>query len=85
MQRTKVEKYIYKVCTKTASGDFITECDYESPVKITSQKEQKRVLTELGYPGSLLVLVDTETACYEMSDDEFFAHAVKVQKTENEK
>ena len=85
MQRTKVEKYIYKVCTKTPSGDFITERDYESPVKITSQKDQNKVLAELGYPGSVLVLVDTETACYEMSDDEFFAHAVKVQKTENEK
>ena len=85
MQRTKVEKYNYKVCTKTPSGDFITECDYESPVKVTSQTEQKRVLSELGYPGSVLVLVDTETACYEMADDEFFAHAVKVQKTENEK
>ena len=85
MQRTKVEKYIYKVCTKIQSGDFITERDYESPVKVTSQKEQKRVLAELGYPGSMLVLVDTETACYEMPDDEFFAHAVKVQKTENEK
>lgn len=85
MQRTKVEKYIYKVFTKTPSGDFITERDYESPVKITSQKDQKKVLAELGYPGSALVLVDTETACYEMPDDEFFAHAVKVQKTENEK
>ena len=72
MQRTKVEKYIYKVCTKTTSGDFITERDYESPVKITSQKDQKKVLAELGYPGSVLVLVDTETACYEMPDDEFF-------------
>ena len=85
MQRTKVEKYIYKVCTKTPSGDFITECDYESPVKFTSQRDQKRLLAELGYPCSVLVLVDTETACYEMPDDEFFAHAVKVQKTENEK
>ena len=85
MQRTKVEKYIYKVCTKTPYGDFITERDYESPVKVTSQKKQKRVLAELGYPGSVLVLVDTETVCYEMPDDEFFAHAVKVQKTENEK
>lgn len=85
MQRTRVEKYIYKVCTKTPSGDFITECDHESPRKITSQKDQKKVLADLGFPGSVLVLVDTETACYEMSDDEFFAHAVKVQKTENEK
>ena len=85
MQRTRVEQYIYKVCTKTPSGDFITECDHKSPVKITSQKDQKQLLAELGYPGSVLVLVDTETACYEMPDDEFFAHAVKVQKTENEK
>ena len=85
MQRTKVEKYIYKVCTKTPSGDFITECDYESTVKIATLKDHKRVLAELGYPGSVLVLVDTETACYAMPDDEFFAHAVKVQKTENEK
>lgn len=85
MQRTKVEKYLYKVCTKTPSGDFITERDYESPVKITSQKDQKKVLSDLGYPGSVLVLVDTETACYEMPDDEFFARATKIQKTENEK
>ena len=69
MQRTKVEKYIYKVCTKTPTGDFITECDYESPVKVTSQKEQKRVLSELGYPGYVLVFCDNETACYEMPDD----------------
>ena len=85
MQRTKVEKYIYKVCTKTQSGNFITERDYESPVKIATLKDHKRVLAELGYPGSVLVLVDTETACYEMPDDEFFAHAKKIQKTENEK
>ena len=85
MQKTKVEKYIYKVCTKTPSGDFITECDYDSPVKITSQKDQKKVLSDLGYPGSVLVLVDTETACYEMPDDQFFARATKIQKTENEK
>lgn len=86
MQRTKVEKYIYSVIQKAADGNFKNLGEIESVKQIKSKKEASETLAASGYPvDAQLVLTDTETACYEMEDEFFFANAKKVNKTENEK
>lgn len=74
MQRTKVEKWIYNICKKTDAG-FVPVAEIASDEEIKTKAKQKEVLTD--YPDCVLILVDTETATYEMSDEEFFAHATR--------
>lgn len=74
MQRTKVEKWIYNICKKTDAG-FVPVAEIASDEEIKTKAKQKEVLTD--YPDCVLILVDTETATYEMSDEDFFAHATR--------
>lgn len=74
MQRTKVEKWIYNICKKIDDG-FVPVAEITSDTEIKTKAKQKEVLSE--YPDCVLILVNTETATYEMSDEEFFAHATR--------
>ncbi|UWD52270.1 MAG: hypothetical protein [Bacteriophage sp.] len=73
MVRTKIEKFIYSVIdrnTKQVIGFF------ESTVELKSQKAKVNALISAGYAeDSVCVLTDTESARYEMSDEQFFAEA----------
>lgn len=74
MQRTKVEKWIYNICKKTDAG-FVPVAEITSDEEIKTKAKQKEVLSD--YPDCVLILVGTETATYEMSDEDFFAHATR--------
>ena len=74
MQRTRVEKWIYNICKKTDNG-FVPVAEIASDEEIKTKAKQKEVLAD--YPDCVLILVNTETATYEMSDDDFFAHATR--------
>ena len=74
MQRTKVEKWIYNICEKTDAG-FVPVAEITSDTEIKTKAKQKEVLAD--YTDSVLILVGTETATYEMSDEDFFAHATR--------
>lgn len=88
MQRTKIESYIYDVVQRRADGQFITLGQLESAKPIRSEKAKKEAILNAGfaYDKSMnLVWIDTETQCYEMSDEDFYKYATPVNKTENEK
>lgn len=76
MVRTKIEKFIYSVIdrnTKQVIGFF------ESTVELKSQKAKVNALTSAGYAeDSVCVLTDTESARYEMKDEQFFAEAKRL-------
>lgn len=74
MQRTKVEKWIYNICKKNDNG-FVPVAEITSDTEIKTKAKQKEVLSD--YPDCVLILVNTETATYEMSDEDFFAHATR--------
>lgn len=74
MQRTKVEKWIYNICQKTENG-FVPVAEIVSDTEIKTKAKQKEVLAD--YPDRVLILVNTETATYEMSDEDFFTHATR--------
>lgn len=76
MVRTKIEKFIYSVIdrnTKQVIGFF------ESTVELKSQKAKVNALISAGYAeDSVCVLTDTESARYEMPDEQFFAEAERM-------
>lgn len=76
MVRTKIEKFIYSVIdrnTKQVIGFF------ESTVELKSQKAKVNALTSAGYAeDSVCALTDTVSARYEMSDEQFFAEAKRM-------
>lgn len=74
MQRTRVEKWIYNICQKSVNG-FVPVAEIVSDTEIKTKAKQKEVLAD--YSDSVLILVNTETATYEMSDEDFFAHATR--------
>ena len=74
MQRTKVEKWIYNICQKTDNG-FVPVAEITSDTEIKTKAKQKEILAH--YTDCVLILVGTETATYEMSDEDFFAHATR--------
>lgn len=74
MQRTRVEKWIYNICQKSVNG-FVPVAEITSDTEIKTKAKQKEVLAD--YTDSVLILVGTETATYEMSDKDFFAHATR--------
>ena len=74
MHRTKVEKWIYNICEKTDAG-FVPVAEITSDEEIKTKAKQKEILAH--YKDCVLILVGTETATYEMSDEDFFAHATR--------
>lgn len=74
MQRTRVEKWIYNICQKSVNG-FVPVAEIVSDTEIKTKAKQKEVLAD--YTDSVLILIGTETATYEMSDEYFFAHATR--------
>ena len=74
MQRTRVEKWIYNICEKSVNG-FVPVAEIVTDEEIKTKATQKEVLAD--YLDAVLILVGTETATYEMSDEEFFAHATR--------
>ena len=74
MQRTRVEKWIYNICEKSVNG-FVPVAEIVTDEEIKTKAKQKEVLAD--YKDAVLILVGTETATYEMSDEEFFAHATR--------
>ena len=74
MQRTRVEKWIYNICQKSDNG-FVPVAEITSDTEIKTKAKQKEILAH--YTDCVLILVGTETATYEMSDDDFFAHATR--------
>ena len=74
MQRTRVEKWIYNICQNSDNG-FVPVAEITSDTEIKTKAKQKEILAH--YTDCVLILVGTETATYEMSDEEFFAHATR--------
>ena len=76
MVRTKIEKFIYSVIernTKQVIGSF------ETTEELTSQKAKTAAVTAAGFPEDCTcVLTDTESARYEMPDEQFFAEAKRM-------
>lgn len=76
MVRTKIENFIYSVIdrnTKQMIGSF---SDTE---ELKSQKAKTAALAAAGFPeDSICVLTDTVSARYEMSNEQFFASAKRL-------
>lgn len=76
MVRTRIETFIYSVIdrvTKQVIGSF------ESNVELKTQKAKVAALTNAGYASdAVCVLTDTVSARYEMSDEQFFREATKL-------
>lgn len=76
MVRTKIENFIYSVIdrnTKQIIGYF------GNPEELKSQKAKTAAVTAAGFPeDSICVLTDTVSARYEMSDEQFFAEAKRM-------
>lgn len=76
MVRTKIEKFIYSVIdrnTKQVIGSF----DHTEELK--SNKAKTAAVIAAGFPEeSICVLTDTVSARYEMSDEQFFAEAKRL-------
>lgn len=76
MVRTRIETFIYSVIdrvTKQVIGSF------ESNVELKTQKAKVAALTNAGYTSdAVCVLTDTVSARYEMSDEQFFREATKL-------
>ena len=79
MQRTKIDKYVYKVLSKENLTEIAT---LDSINELKTKKAQNVFLTEnnYDYEKTILVLVDTETSLYYMSDEKFFELAEKVEE-----
>lgn len=76
MVKTKIEKYIYSVIdrnTKQVIGSF------ENTEELKSQKAKTAAIAAAGFPEDFIcVLTDTESARYEMPDEQFFAEAKRL-------
>lgn len=76
MVRTKIEKFIYSVIdrnTKMVIGSF------ENTEELKSKKAKNAAVTTAGFPeGSICVLTDTVSARYDLSDEQFFAEAKRL-------
>lgn len=76
MVRTKIETFIYSVIdrnTKQVIGSF------ENTEELKSQKAKTAALAAVGFPEDFIcVLTDTVSARYEMSDEQFFAEAKRL-------
>lgn len=76
MVRTKIETFIYAVVdrhTKQVIGSF------EKTEELKSQKAKTAAVTAAGFPNdAICVLTDTVSARYEMSDEQFFAEATRL-------
>lgn len=76
MVRTKIEKFIYSVIdrnTKQVIGSF------ENTKELKSQKAKTAAVAAAGFPeNSICVLTDTVYARYEMSDEQFFSEAKRL-------
>lgn len=76
MVRTKIEKFIYSVIdrnTKQVIGSF----DHTEELK--SNKAKTAAVAAAGFPEeSICVLTDTVSARYEMSDEQFFSEAKRL-------
>lgn len=76
MVRTKIENFIYSVIdrnTKQVIGFF------SDTKELKSQKAKTAAVTAAGFPeDSICVLTDTVSARYEMSDEQFFSEAKRL-------
>lgn len=76
MVRTKIEKYVYSVIdrnTKQVTGSF------ENTEELKTQKAKTAAVTAAGFPEDFIcVLTDTVSARYEMTDEQFFAEATRL-------
>jgi hypothetical protein len=76
MVRTKIEKWCYAIIdrgTRRELGFF------ESDTELKSQKAKKDAVLSAGLPDdAVCVLIDTVSARYEMSDEQFFAEAKRL-------
>lgn len=76
MFRTKIETFIYSVIdrnTKQVIGSF------RNTKELKSQKAKTAAVAAAGFPeDSICVLIDTESARYEMPDDQFFSEAKRL-------
>ena len=76
MVRKKIEKFIYSVIDRTTKqliGSF------DSTEELKSQKAKTAAVTSAGFPeDSVCVLTDTVSARYEMTDEQFFAEAKRL-------
>lgn len=76
MVRTKIETFIYSVIDRNAKqviGFF------KNTEELKSQKAKTDAVTAAGFPeDSICVLIDTVSARYEMSDEQFFAEAKRL-------
>lgn len=76
MVRTKIEKFIYSVIdrnTKQVIGSF------ENTEELKTQKVKTAAVIAAGFPDdSICVLTDTVSARYEMSDEQFFSEAKRL-------
>ena len=76
MVRTKIEKFIYSVIdrnTKQVIGSF------ENTKELKTQKAKTAAVAAAGFPEDFIcLLTDTVSARYEMSDEQFFAEAKRL-------
>lgn len=76
MVRTKIEKFIYSVIdrnTKQVIGSFV------NTEELKTQKAKTAAVAAAGFPeDGICVLTDTVSARYEMTDEQFFAEAKRL-------
>lgn len=76
MVRTKIENFIYFVIdrnTKQVIGSF------SNTEELKSQKAKTAAVVAAGFPEDCIcVLTDTVSARYEMTDEQFFAEAKRL-------
>lgn len=76
MVRTKIEKFVYSVIDRNTKQVIDS---FESTEELKSQKAKTAAVTAAGFPENFIcVLTDTVSARYEMSDEQFFAEAKRL-------
>lgn len=76
MVRTKIEKWQYSVIDRKTRQELGF---FESESELKTQKAKKDAVISVGLPeDSVCVLVDTVSARYEMTDEQFFAEATRL-------
>lgn len=76
MVRTKIEKWQYAVIDRKTRQEL---GHFDSETELKSQKAKKDAVISAGLPeDAVCVLIDTVSARYEMTDDQFFAEATRL-------
>lgn len=76
MVRTKIEKWCYAIIDRGTRKELAF---FESDTELKSQKDKKGAVISKGLPeDSVCVLIDTVSGRYEMSDEQFFAEAKRM-------